>query len=581
MSFESAASFYSRMTKESIACEICGSQDHMLILSVDRYSMGIQTVFCKYCGFLFTNPRPTESEMIAFYQDAYRLLYTGTEDPALDFKKSSPVFRRARYLADSMELESVLKKSQRILDVGCGSGILLHFIKKKFPDIEIYGVEPDRRFARYAHETASVELLGADVNSMAVPKFKFDLIILNHVLEHLYHPVEKLKKLHSLLADQGSLLVEVPDWPSSKWPEPLEMFHPTHIQHFCDLTLKNALSRAGFSSFKKLQRNNPVNPWAITYLCEKSSLPPPPLSAFSPSEQAELQKKAIQLKNKIERPSGLEKFQKILLRNRAAILAARIWEDGIQEGFFKTFKKILLKLREIFLNWIWDHQFQPVLSWISQKPRPEDQKFLRAMIEGRRVLVLGSGASAKELQEIPKDVLIFTCNRGLQFFETFPLNRPVDFFLCTESKIQRFPQIREALQNIPVRALALDHLHHQGSWKETPRLIPDDGMHDEFLRSLIHPLSPKEIRGKSFHPWTSTGIRLIQYALHFNAKEIYVIGIDLGRGDYFWGKNFDRWLHDEIDANFLKIAAKKYPNLFSLSAASPLSRWLPHQTLTA
>jgi 2-polyprenyl-3-methyl-5-hydroxy-6-metoxy-1,4-benzoquinol methylase len=39
---------------------------------------------------------------------------------------------------------------------------------------------------------------------------KFDLIILSHVLEHLLNPSVFLKKIKSILSDNGILYIEVP-----------------------------------------------------------------------------------------------------------------------------------------------------------------------------------------------------------------------------------------------------------------------------------------------------------------------------------------------------------------------------------
>ena len=198
--------------------------------------------------------------------------------------------------------------------------------------------------------------------------------------------------------------------------------------------------------------------------------------------------------------------------------------------------------------------------------RRKNEPLLRRFMQGKKVLILGSGPSTADIDLIPDDVLVFTCNRGLKFFAGKPTTRPLDFYLCTAGKIQRMPVIALLLQKLKTRFLVIDDLRYTrrqltGVFEH---LIQDDGKHGHYLKNLIHPQRLRYIRGSSFHPWTSTGIRLLQYALYHEAAEIYLAGIDFGNNGYFWGGNEDKWLHDEIDENFLRIVSKKYKNVYSI-----------------
>ena len=213
--------------------------------------------------------------------------------------------------------------------------------------------------------------------------------------------------------------------------------------------------------------------------------------------------------------------------------------------------------------------------------RAQNKSFLHEFIKGRKVLILGSGPSVSELRDIPNDVLVFTCNRGLKFFAEKPTSRPLDLYICTAGKIQRMPIIKSLLKKMKTRFLVIDDIRYIRRNREFSdvydRLVQDDGKHNHYLKRLIKPSGIKNIRGSSFHPWTSTGIRLLQYALHHEAAEIYLAGIDFGDNGYFWGRNEDKWLHDEIDENFLSLVSKKYKNVYSVSKDSRLSRYVPHK----
>ena len=59
---------------------------------------------------------------------------------------------------------------------------------------------------------------------------KFDLIICNHVIEHVAQPLQVLKKLVSYLDDHGHIFIEVP---MEVWKHPPLAREPvTHINFF-------------------------------------------------------------------------------------------------------------------------------------------------------------------------------------------------------------------------------------------------------------------------------------------------------------------------------------------------------------
>ena len=107
-------------------------------------------------------------------------------------------------------------------------------------------------------------------------------------------------------------------------------------------------------------------------------------------------------------------------------------------------------------------------------------------------------------------------------------------------------------------------------------LTYDDGRDSFYIERLIAPHTVADIRGGGHHRCTSSAGRLLQYALFFGAREVYLIGMDFGRGDYFFGHaNFNITKHALIDENFVKIIAERYDNVFSLSPRSPVKEYLP------
>jgi len=97
------------------------------------------------------------------------------------------------------------------LDVGCGNGVFLNWIREK--NIEVTGIEPSIKAWEYARS------LNLNVFNLTFEKYmkmfreknKFHIIILNCVLEHIQDPLVFLKKCKELLRDNGVIYVSVPN----------------------------------------------------------------------------------------------------------------------------------------------------------------------------------------------------------------------------------------------------------------------------------------------------------------------------------------------------------------------------------
>jgi len=135
----------------------------------------------------------------------------------------------------------------RLLDVGCGSGSYLDLAKML--GWETYGVEvspvaASRALARN-HRVHTGQLLDA-----AFPDGFFHHIQFWHSLEHVSDPLGTLNRAHSVLADDGTLTIGVPNIDSlgarlfgNNW------FHldpPRHLFGFGRSSLPGLLIRAGF-----------------------------------------------------------------------------------------------------------------------------------------------------------------------------------------------------------------------------------------------------------------------------------------------------------------------------------------------
>jgi SAM-dependent methyltransferase len=115
-----------------------------------------------------------------------------------------------------------------ILDFGCGPGWLLSSLETK---AKKYGVDSSQLATISAQSFATV---ATDINDLN--EDVFDLIVANHVLEHLKNPIETLISLINRLSPSGALIIGMPDFSSAMahrfGPTYRMLNEPTHISLF-------------------------------------------------------------------------------------------------------------------------------------------------------------------------------------------------------------------------------------------------------------------------------------------------------------------------------------------------------------
>jgi SAM-dependent methyltransferase len=153
---------------------------------------------CVECGTV-QQVLPTGDELHDLYRDVDDEAYLAEETG-----------RRAT-AAHLLDLIGEHVPAGRLLDVGCGHGLLLDEARARGYDV--VGLELSRAAARHARD-----VLGLDVRELPVESFidldGFDVVVLADVLEHLDDPVAAVERCAGLLRPGGVLCVVTPD-PSS------------------------------------------------------------------------------------------------------------------------------------------------------------------------------------------------------------------------------------------------------------------------------------------------------------------------------------------------------------------------------
>ena len=115
-------------------------------------------------------------------------------------------------------------------------------------DAAVIGVEPHAGHAKFARESKGLDVRNGLLDDIApeLERGSFDLVVMNHVLEHTTSPTDTLLTIKSLLKPGGAFVVEVPnvEAPGSRISH---FFHAAHHYAFSPATFERLARKTGFS----------------------------------------------------------------------------------------------------------------------------------------------------------------------------------------------------------------------------------------------------------------------------------------------------------------------------------------------
>lgn len=185
------------MNKQS--CHFCGSDNLVLLAEETRIANmhPCSIVKCTGCGLMCRNPVDNvpsfDDEYIEELDKYYRL----------EEEEQTSIYQ------DKIERIESFIKIGNILDVGCSRGFFLNYVESR-GWIGV-GLEPVCSTAQYAREQFGLEIINQSIEEASLPKEEFDVIHMNHVLEHVLNPKQCLRNCRRALKIDGILAIEVPN----------------------------------------------------------------------------------------------------------------------------------------------------------------------------------------------------------------------------------------------------------------------------------------------------------------------------------------------------------------------------------
>ena len=105
-------------------------------------------------------------------------------------------------------IKEIIKKTDKIVDLGCGDGGLIIALKKEFPDKEIIGVDiSPRRINTLKNKYPKDKFLCEDVCNTKLKENSFNLVISTQVIEHVEDDKKLVNEMLRLCKKNGYIYV--------------------------------------------------------------------------------------------------------------------------------------------------------------------------------------------------------------------------------------------------------------------------------------------------------------------------------------------------------------------------------------
>lgn len=139
--------------------------------------------------------------------------------------------------------------SGRLLDVGCATGVLLELARLR--GWEVQGVDLSEYATKIAREYYNLEVHTGELSDAGYPADRFDVLVMDDVIEHVTSPTALVKECHRVLKPGGLLTLNTPNrgglWHllmGRRW------FHYKKVEHtyfFSPPVMTQLLARHGFA----------------------------------------------------------------------------------------------------------------------------------------------------------------------------------------------------------------------------------------------------------------------------------------------------------------------------------------------
>lgn len=250
----------------NLKCLACGSHDiEQAFPAVGDYEYGtyraVTYIRCSKCGLLAQDPKPRKGQIASFYPSDYRSHHKFNKKEFFYIVKNLQLW----FFAKQIERLLTNKNEAEVLEIGCGNGSLLLAFKDMGVG-HLWGTDISP-VARNELLEKGIVFKTANIEVIFPFRKQFDMIILNHVFEHLLNPIFVLAACKAHLKKGGKIIIATPNSDSLD----LALFNkfwdginaPRHFYIFGVRSMTHITESLGFKKMRLFPQPDP-GMWSIS-----------------------------------------------------------------------------------------------------------------------------------------------------------------------------------------------------------------------------------------------------------------------------------------------------------------------------
>lgn len=194
-----------------MSCPICKSCekkilyrlcDNMKIMGVNFPETASFIAKCTNCGLLYMDTEATQEDFLEYYK------YGAVAPKYCDMFGKEDTDDYYQHLFQL--INPYINKQSSILDIAGAWGEFASYMKELGYE-DITDLDPAEKCISYANEHGVKSLMTDSTDMRDIREESFDLVILNHSLEHIIDVESTMRNIDRVLKDKGYLFIEVPD----------------------------------------------------------------------------------------------------------------------------------------------------------------------------------------------------------------------------------------------------------------------------------------------------------------------------------------------------------------------------------
>lgn len=236
--------------------------DHALTSLCELRLGRVRVWLCPTCGHLRGEALPDTHD---YYDSNYRILLDHEDEDQIYSVQGEHIVYRTDHQVDTLLSKLDLPSGARLLDYGCAKASTPRRLLVSRPDLQVHLFDVSDMYVRHWQQFVS-EGRWAMHDTPVEWQGRFNVITSFFALEHIPEPLDTIRRISALLADDGVFYGIVPD----TFGNVADFAVIDHVNHFTDVSLHTLLRYAGFTD---IHVDADVHRGALVFMAHKVGTP--------------------------------------------------------------------------------------------------------------------------------------------------------------------------------------------------------------------------------------------------------------------------------------------------------------------